>query len=743
MTFISPLYCCLTFWLLLAQLARSAPIPPPSGPSRGTNEPQPSHAYIVFTDHVAKPPHFATLEHWYTSMVASPSPAAHSAGIFHVYDTVVHGFAAKLTVDEARRLSNTPGVAGVFKDRAVQLHTTRSPRFLGLDMDYGIWRDTDLGDGIIIGFVDTGIWPESASFNDSGLAPVRASWKGRCLDGERFNASMCNNKLVGAWTFTPVTRTEGSTTTRSKGVHGGVQSPRDRVGHGTYVASTAAGSEVPGAGFFEFASGSARGVAPRAKVAMYKMSSSTVSVVAAIDAAVKDGVDILSLSIGLGGDPNEPDPNFYQDPMAIALFGAVRAGIFVACSAGNFGPEESTLRNVAPWITTVGAATLDRVCPATMTLGDGQVLTGQSLYAHTANRTGFIQLLLSSCDDEDLVPDRIMGKIVVCAGANGVAVQKAGGSGLVTVFDEDWRMDVLAVQAFTTLPSLSLGARESEKLKAYVRSEPYPAASFGFACRTILKPDVIAPGTNILAARPDESRRASFSIKSGTSMSCPHVAGAAALLKRRHPDWTPAMIRSALMTTATTLDSQGRPIADNDSAAPGRAATPMAAGAGHVRPQQAADPGLVYDAAAQDYVDLLCTLNYTAAQIRLFAPDFAGCARTLPGGVGGLNYPSIVADLSNGTGVRVLTRTVTKVSEGPETYTVKVAAPSRLVEVTVSPRTLEFGGERYEKRSYTVVLRSKKSTASAHRRAGMTRLGQIVGENEEHRVRSPAVFILS
>ncbi|CAM0145380.1 unnamed protein product [Urochloa decumbens] len=758
---------CLAIFLLLAQLAHSAIIRPPSGPSDGQHEqnPQPSTAYIVHTDHLAKPSQFATPEHWYTSMVDSLSPSTASKRIFYVYDTAMHGFAAELTDDEARLLSSTPGVAGVYKDTVVHVHTTRSPGFLGLNEDFGIWPDTDFGDGVIIGFVDTGIWPESASFDDAGLGPVRPSWKGRCDDdGERFNASMCNNKLVGARFFA------GAPGAKAIGVDADFQSPRDAFGHGTHVASTAAGAEVPDAGLFMFAGGTARGVAPRARVAMYKACDQRgncrpTGIVAAIDAAVKDGVDILSLSIG-----GFHDPDFYKHPMSIALFGAVRAGVFVACSAGNSGPLEFSLGNVAPWITTVGAATVDRVFPVSVTLGNGQVLTGQSLYAQTANQTQMIPLLPSDCTGQDLVPDRIMGKIVVCGeyfGVEppyGVAVQRAGGSGLISIATLEQRMDGLMVQAFT-LPAVTISAREAERLAAYIGSEPYPVASFRFTCRTvtgenraptvatfssrgpnhivreILKPDVIAPGTNILAAWPGESplteadgdtRRSGFNIISGTSMACPHVAGVAALIKQKHRDWTPAMIRSALMTTATTVDSHGRPIADN--ARRGGGATPMAAGAGLVRPQLALDPGLVYDATEEDYVDFFCTLNYTTEQIRMFLPDFTGCTRTLPDGVGGFNYPSFVVDFSNGTDVRMLTRTVTKVSEGPETYTVRVAAPKHLVSVTVTPATLEFG-ELNETKSYAVVFQSKESSAGSK-----MQFGHIVWENDVHRVSSPVVF---
>ncbi|CAN6168574.1 unnamed protein product [Urochloa humidicola] len=754
---------CLSFLLLLAHTSVSASVSTPSSPSNAHHDDkprQPHNAYIVHTDHLTKPSQFATLEHWYTSMVSSLSPAANSSRIFYVYDTAMHGFAAELTDDEARRLSSTPGVAGVHKDRVVHLHTTRSPGFLGLNKDFGIWPETDFGDGVIIGFVDSGIWPESASFDDAGLGPVRPSWKGRCVDGERFNASMCNNKLVGARLFTA-----GTSLTRDDFL-----SPRDKAGHGTHVASTAAGAAVHGASLFGFARGAARGVAPRARVAMYKAcvlhACSSAGIVAAIDAAVKDGVDVLSLSVG-----GLHDPDFYRDPMSIALFGAVRAGVFVACSAGNFGPREATLSNVAPWITTVGAATVDRVLPVSVTLGNGQVLTGQSLYAHSSNRTEIemIPLLPSNCSN-DLVSDRITGKIVMCARdlgvypSYGVAVQKAGGSGLISVSPVDRRVDGLMVQAFT-LPAVTISAREANRLHAYITSVPDPVASFRFTGRTvtgenrapmvpsfssrgpnhivrdILKPDVIAPGTNILAAWPGETpltqikgdaRRSSFNVVSGTSMACPHVAGIAALLKHKHRDWTPAMIRSALMTTAATLDSHGRPIADNSRASSG-VATPMAAGTGHVRPQLALDPGLVYDAVEQDYVDFLCALSYTAAQIRMFVPGFGGCTRTFPGGAAGLNYPSFVVDFSNGIGVRVLKRTVTKVSEGPETYTVRVLAPEQLVAVTVTPPTLQFD-KKNEKKSYKVVFRSKKSAA------GLAQFGHIVWENDVHQVRSPVEF---
>ncbi|KAF8722939.1 hypothetical protein HU200_022078 [Digitaria exilis] len=501
----SPLHC-LTFWCLLVQLAGSMDIPP-GRPSNHQHEHEPSKAYIVYyTDHVAKPSHFATLEHWYTSM-----------------DTAAHGFAAELTADEARRMSSTAGVAGVFEDGVMHLQTTRSPSFLGLDKDLGILPDTNFGDDVIIGFVDTGIWPESASFVDTGLGPV----------------------------------------------------------------------------------------------------------------------------------------------LPIALFGAaVRAGVFVACSAGNGGPMASSVSNVAPWITTVGATNLDRVFPAVITLGNGQALVGQSLYPYTANRTQMVRLVPSQCNTSmsEFVPDRIMGNIVVCTGNFGVglsfgmAVQMAGGSGLVSIATKDWDMEGLMVDG--SVPAKQLSWRRTS---ARIRTRrDAPVGRHG--------------------GRGPEARELQHHLG--------HLHVVPAHRRRR-------------------------------SAA------------------EALDPGLVYDAGEKDYVEFLCTMNYTAAQIGVFVPGFAGCTATLSGGVGGLNYPSFVADLSNGTGVRVLARTVTKVSEGPETYTAKVVAPDQHVEVTVTPATLEFAGQRNERKSYSVVFRRKKSPA-----AGMAhQFGEIVWESDAHRVRSPLAFI--
>ncbi|KAL5198120.1 hypothetical protein ABZP36_001632 [Zizania latifolia] len=218
-------------------------------------------------------------------MVATHSPrgtndtASVASRILYTYDTVMHGFVVRLTAGKALCLDVTS-------------------------------NDTNFDDGVIIGFINTGIWPKSVSFNDSGLSPIRLSWSGGCV---RFNARLCNNKMVGAKDFTNAG--EG----RKRNVRC-PSSPRDEVGHGTHMASTIAGSEVHNAALFTFSRGTARGVAPKARIAMYKACElfgyNDVDVVTTIDATVKDGVDIISISL----DGYQVSLN--KDSPAITTFGA-------------------------------------------------------------------------------------------------------------------------------------------------------------------------------------------------------------------------------------------------------------------------------------------------------------------------------------------------------------------------------------------------------------------------------------
>ncbi|KAI5012067.1 hypothetical protein ZWY2020_024201 [Hordeum vulgare] len=490
-------------------------------------------------------------------LVATHSPCAATnswSRIMYTHDTVMHGFAVRVTDEEAARMSRVLGVSGVYKDRAYHTQTTRSPGFLGLHEEFGAWPDSEFG--------DSGISPESASFDDGGLGPMRPTWKGKCTDAEGFNASLCNN---GAKVFTDEP--------------GGAFTPRDKAGHGSHVASMAAGSVVVGANLFEFSRRTARGVAPKAGIAI--AARQTYFLNAAVEDAVRrahggmlcvrlrhcrgDGVDIVSMSLG-----TFRNADFYDDIVAVATFGAEHRGVFVVLAGSNQGAEASSVTNVAPWMTPVGAATTDRLFPPTLKLGNGAELGGHLVH-HDVPWREHIPLAYSGCDERYMATESLVGKVAVCnyggdGVKSGIAAQRAGGAGIVDVGFYERFLDGVDGQTFT-LPGVTLGYTEFKKLEAYMASVPYPVTSFRFTCDTvtgenraptvagfsslgpntvvpeILKPDVIAPGVNILAAwsgdatptdSEEDPRRVEYNILSGTSMACPHVTGAAALVKKRH-----------------------------------------------------------------------------------------------------------------------------------------------------------------------------------------------------------------
>ncbi|KAL6993100.1 hypothetical protein U1Q18_011219 [Sarracenia purpurea var. burkii] len=731
-------------------------------------------SYIVHTDSQARPSQFLTQDDWYASMLNSLTGhkpvSLYGSRIFYNYDVVIHGFAARLTNEEAEEFTRIPGVIGVFKDKVeLKLDTTRSPAFLGLSENYGLWPDTNFGDNVIIGVVDTGIWPESESFRDSGLGPVPSWWKGTCEEGTEFGSSHCNKKLIGARLFLKGIDHYFSDGSLKDIVHRDL-SPRDGDGHGTHTASTAAGAMVERANVFGFANGTARGAAPKARIAMYKVCAAggcaESDILAAIESAIEDGVDILSISIGV------QDPPYYESGIAIGAFSAARKNIFVSCSAGNLGPHPFSVHNTAPWMTTVGAGSIDRAFPVHIQLGDGRILVGSSLYPGKIRSSSFQLVYLGNCGVLNPLPQHyIIGKIVVCnstksqAFKNGHLIQEAGGAGLIQLNLELEGEGLLSIAY--TLPSATVGYREGLEILSYMNSTSNPTARFrthnltvvgkerapvvlSFSARgpnpvvpEILKPDVMAPGLNILAAWPPiipptrlplDPRRVNFNMDSGTSMACPHVAGVAALLRAAHPDWSPAAIRSALMTTSSEIDRQWRPSARYEDMAQ---ATPISIGAGHVNPQLASDPGLIYDANISDYTLFLCNLNYTKEQMKVFVGGPNPCLSP-PGSPGDLNYPSLSAVFRPNIYTLELKRTVTNVGElMPEMYKVSVVNErAEKVSVNVEPRHLIFR-KAYEKQSYRVMFKSNyvfDNSSSIHEQMVF---GSISWESERHIVRSP------
>ncbi|KAK1433440.1 hypothetical protein QVD17_10350 [Tagetes erecta] len=330
--------------------------------------------YIVHMDKSVMPSPFSDHLHWYHTTMRSVSK---STNMLYAYNKVMHGFTTRLTVDEAKLLKQQHGIVSIQEEPVYQLHTTRSSEFLGLErLEDVMLPESNSGSDVIVGVLDTGVWPGSKSLDDTGFGPIPSRWKGKCENSTGFNESSCNRKLIGARYF--LKAYEASLNgTFDENVES--RSPVDDDGHGTHCVTTAVGSAVSDASLFGYAKGTARGVAPRARLAVYKAcwlrGCRGSDVLAAFETAIADGVDIISMSAGSNGE-------FFSDPFSYGAFKAVSHGIFVSTSAGNnrpTGPEP--LSNVAPWVITVGASSLDRDFPGYISLGNGKKFSGVSLYS--------------------------------------------------------------------------------------------------------------------------------------------------------------------------------------------------------------------------------------------------------------------------------------------------------------------------------------------------------------------------
>lgn len=771
-----------------------------------------AQTFIVRIQNDLKPSVFSDVDKWYSatlgSLLATTTTSSdlqqqsQTHDFIHVYKTVFHGFSARLTPEQARELSKRPGVLSVLPDRIRQIQTTRTPQFLGLSLSVNndpnnLQTESDSGSNVVIGVLDTGIWPERPSFHDDGLGPIPSHWKGECTEGEKFSKSNCNRKIIGARYFM-----KGYYAAVGARINGttDIKSARDSDGHGTHTASTAAGRAVHKASLLGLASGVAMGIAPKARLAVYKIcwkkGCMDSDILAGLDKAVEDGVNVISISVGGGV------ATYNLDPIAVGSFAAMEKGILISASAGNDGPLSSTVTNVAPWITTVGASTIDRKFPADLVLQNGRVIRGASLFPggnRSFERTFYpiiyagnastlfgggagtptrFSSVAASCEPDTLKRELVEGKIVVCDRglnarvAKGEVVRKAGGIGVVVANVPPLGEGLIADAHI--IPGLSLTESSSKAVRAYIHSKKNPKARMvfrgtevgtkpapviaSFSARGpnpetpyVLKPDIIAPGVNILAAWPEgvaptdlstDTRRVDFNIISGTSMSCPHVSGIAALLKGAHPDWSPAMIRSALMTTGYSEYRDGKPLMDEKSY---KESTIWGMGAGHVNPEKAQDPGLVYDLSTDDYIDFLCSTHYTHRAIREIARRSVNCASKMKK-PSDLNYPAIVVvfDKSEPEKFEVtVTRTVTHVGDGESKYSVKIRNP-RGARVSVSPERMEFkgkagGGRDREKQSYVVKITGEKKDVSPGN--PLTEWGKLIWTDGKHQVVSPVIVM--
>lgn len=619
------------------------------------------------------------------------------------YKRSFNGFAAKLTDQEKEKLSNMNEVVSVFPSRPLQLQTTRSWDFMGFNEK--VKRNAGVEGDIIVGVIDSGIWPESDSFKDEGFGPPPKKWKGACEGGKNFT---CNNKVIGARYYL-------------------TDSARDEWGHGTHTASTAAGNAVKDVSFYGLAQGTARGGVPAARIAVYKVCShekscSAHNTLGAFDDAIADGVDIITISVSFTAIRD-----FDEDPIAIGAFHAMEKGILTSNSAGNNGPSGATVSSVAPWMLTVAASSMDRRIIDKVVLGDGRTLVGNSVNTFALNGTSFplihgkdvsrncTEKSAGSCEQGCLGSDLVKGKIVLCdrytSGVSEAYKVGALGSILTNYINIDDASFVLP------LPASTLNNTEYNEAMSYMNSTRDPQANIlksevikdlvapivaslsargpNLILPDIIKPDISAPGVEILAAYspnasisiPQDMRRVKYNIMTGTSMACPHATAVAAYVKTFHPDWSPAAIKSSIMTTAWPMNETNSNISSGE----------FAYGSGHINPVKAIDPGLVYEASKEDYVKLLC-MKYEESMVRLISGDNSSCPTgSEKGSPVDLNYPSMGAKVAAVEPFTVkFHRTVKNVGLANSTYRA-IMSPNAKVDIKVVPEVISFASLNEEK----------------------------------------------
>ncbi|WP_160004367.1 S8 family serine peptidase [Nocardioides sp. AX2bis] len=592
--------------------------------------------------------------------------AAVGAKVVRSYTVATNGFASELTAEQAAELSADKAVYAVVPVEARSIDARdNTASFLGMYGKGGVWKQhggsqADAGSGIVVGDLDTGIWPENPSFSGDPLSSAPTgewgatvdplgnttmrksdggTFRGACETGEEFTVADCSTKLIGARAYPD---SFVSTVPEDEYSPAEFLSPRDGGGHGSHTASTAAGNVVKDVTVDGIDFGEVTGMVPGASIASYKVcwedtdpdtgGCYTDAILSAIDDAVRDGVDVINFSISGALDT-------VVDPVEIAFAGAADASVFVAASAGNSGPTASTVAHNSPWLTTVASSTY-RNFEGTVELGDGSTYLGAMVDREgLPEQTPLVDAADSAaagadpgdaalCGPDTLDDAAVDGSVVLCLRgtydrvAKSAEVERAGGVAMVLVnpgagsLDADLHTvptvhlpdtaldDVSAYLDSTDAPTAALlPGNESEEASA-----PLPAVS-GFSSRgpalandsDILKPDITAPGQSVLAAvAPPSNSDRDFDLYSGTSMAAPHIAGLGALLMAENPTWTPQMVQSAMMTTATST----RTATDKASR------DAFAQGAGQVTPADMFSPGLFVTSTPKQWYGLITEQGY-------------------------------------------------------------------------------------------------------------------------------------
>ena len=598
------------------------------------------------------------------------------------------GIAAVVPANRIKDIVQVDGVVAVQENAIQQVLTDSSPEFIGAPTIYNqVGGAANGGAGTIYGNIDTGIWPEHPSFADlgtTGTPPPRADGTPRtCEYGDNpltpaVDVFACQDKLIGGEAFLDTYHA-----VLNDEIYDGTA--RDEVGHGTHTTSTSAGNLLDSAEIFGIERGPLGGIAPGAWVIEYRACGPQgcfpTDSMQAVQEAILDGVDVINFSVAGGTSP-------YTDPVELAFLDAYAAGVFVTASAGNEGPGAGTANHLSPWTMSVGASTQERAFTSQLSLTGG----GESLQLEGASITHGIAsplpvVLASAAPYNNPLclapapPGLFTGKIVACQRgpgriAKGFNVFQGGAAGMI-LYNPD-PAEVLTDNHF--LPTVHLP--DDTAFLAFMAAHPDATATFtdgaadvaqgdvmtNFSSRGpaggFIKPDITAPGAQILGGTTPTPTDVSggppgelFQAIAGTSMSSPHIAGSALLLRGLHPDWTPGQVRSALMTTATT------DVTNVD----GSAADPFDMGAGRVDLNVAGSVPLTFDETAARYFAL---------------------GNDPINGVH-LNIPSINAPVMPGQ--LTTTRTATYIGTGRQQFTVSATTTGGTIEVFPNRFTLRPG----------------------------------------------------
>ncbi len=507
------------------------------------------------------------------------------------YQHAFNGFATTLTTEEAKLMRTLDGVISVQQERMEQPLTDYGPAWIEAPSVWNNGKSSTKGEGVVVAILDTGINFDHPSFADVGGDGYNHSnplGSGNYIPGSYCiaNPTFCNDKLIGAWSFVaePVT-------------------PNDSDGHGSHTASTVAGNFVNNAELVAPTTSALfniSGVAPHANIIAYDVcvvNCPGASLLAAVNQVLIDsgnlpnGIAALNFSISGGADP-------YNDPVELGFLAAVEAGIYVAASAGNSGPGASTVAHLGPWVSTTAASTHDRTILNSLvdiesTGGSSADITGKGFTAGYGPAP-----IVNSADFEGLYPGATLcgvgpddgstnpfppnffsGEIVVCTRGTYGRVEKgqnvlASGAGGYVLIDTGGGL----VGDAHELPGVHISAADGAVLSAWLAANAgnnpmatiagyeidvdaaYGDVMAGFSSRgpqtafDVLKPDITAPGVDIMAAEADGQGLGTpeYQIISGTSMSSPHNAGAGALFRALFPTWTAQEIKSAIMLSSTT-----------------------------------------------------------------------------------------------------------------------------------------------------------------------------------------------